>query len=288
MSSVTVLATGLLATVQDLGRGGYAHLGVPRSGAADRESLRLANRLVGNPEDLAVVEITHGGFAMRADGDLTVAATGAQAGLVVGDRPTGPNATVVVRDGQHLRVAAPTRGCRVYLAVRGGFDVEAALGSRSTDTLSGLGPARLAVGDRLAVGAAAGEWPATQWAPRPGPDGPTVTLTATVGPRADRLADPEALFTGTWTVNPASNRVGVRLDRLDGPALEHLPGLPELRSEGIAHGSIQVPPSGQPVLFGPDHPVTGGYPVAAVLTAESLDRAGQLTPGDVVHLRLVD
>nr|HRC51687.1 allophanate hydrolase subunit 2 family protein [Gordonia sp. (in: high G+C Gram-positive bacteria)] len=105
---------------------------------------------------------------------------------------------------------------------------------------------------------------------------------------AERLADADGLFAGTWTVNAASNRVGIRLDRADGPPLEHLPDLPELRSEGIAHGSVQVPPSGQPVLFGPDHPVTGGYPVVAVLTPESIDRAGQLTPGTTVRLRLVD
>ncbi len=198
------------------------------------------------------------------------------------------NATIALRTGQQLRVGAPTNGCRTYLAIRGGVVVDAVLGSCSTDTLSGLGPAPLAPGDRVAAGEAAQAWPATQEAPPRREAEGTVVLTASPGPRRERLADPDALFTGTWTVNAASNRVGIRLDRIDGPALEHLPDLPELRSEGIAHGSVQVPPSGQPVVFGPDHPVTGGYPVVAVLTGESIDRAGQLTPGRTVRLRLVD
>ncbi len=285
---LTVLAPGPFATLQDLGRAGYAHLGVPRSGAADRGALRLANRLVGNPEQVAAIEITHGGFTARADGAVAVAATGADAQLFVDDRPMGRNATIALRTGQQLRLGAPEHGCRTYLAVRGGVVVDPVLGSCSTDTLSGLGPAPLAVGDRLAVGEAAQAWPATQEAPpRREADG-TVVLTASPGPRTERLADANALFAGTWTVNAASDRVGIRLDRADGPPLQHLPDLPELRSEGIAHGSVQVPPSGQPVLFGPDHPVTGGYPVVAVLTPESIDRAGQLTPGTTVRLRLVD
>ncbi|MFT4200387.1 MAG: allophanate hydrolase subunit 2 family protein, partial [Gordonia sp. (in: high G+C Gram-positive bacteria)] len=135
------------------------------------------------------------------------------------------------------------------------------------------------------VGTAARRWPVVQHAPRRASAGGATVLTADDGPRADRLVDPDALYTGTWTVNPASNRVGVRLDRVEGPALAHQARLPELPSEGIAHGSIQVPPGGQPVLFGPDHPVTGGYPVVAVLTADSLDAAGQLSPGTTVVLR---
>ncbi|WP_367649937.1 biotin-dependent carboxyltransferase family protein [Gordonia sp. X0973] len=293
---LAVVATGPMALIEDLGRGGNAHLGVARSGAADREALRLANRLVGNHDDCAGIEAAYGGLALRAIGDTVLAATGAPADLLVDDRSVGHNATLLLRDGQVLRLGAPVHGCRIYVAVRGGIvggqpavggpPVGAVLGSLATDTLSGLGPAALAVGDELHIGDPTDPWPATQWAPvEPTVSGSPVLLTASLGPRADRLTDPAALFTGTWTVNPASNRVGVRLDRRDGPAVEHLPDLPELASEGIAHGSVQIPPSGQPVLFGPDHPVTGGYPVAAVLTAASMDVAGQLTPGMVVHIR---
>lgn len=285
---LVVVATGPLATIQDLGRSGFAHLGVPRSGAADRGALRLANRLVGNPEHLAALEVSLGGFAVRAVGDIAIAATGADTQLLLDGRPTGRNATLLVHDGQHLLVGPPAHGCRTYLAVRGGVGAEPVLGSRSTDTLSGLGPSPLAVDDVVTAGGSGAAWPTTQSAPHRDDAAPTVVLAASPGPRADRLVDPTALFAGAWTVSAASNRVGTRLDRVDGPRLEHRPGLPELLSEGIAHGSVQVPPSGQPVLFGPDHPVTGGYPVIAVLTTESLDRAGQLTAGTTVRLRRVD
>nr|WP_212763178.1 biotin-dependent carboxyltransferase family protein [Gordonia araii] len=285
---MTVLDTGPLATIQDLGREGFANLGVPRSGAADRGALRLANRLVGNPEDSAAIEITHGGLAVRVIGDAGVAVTGAAVSLAVDERPTGRNATVLLHDGQTLRVGAPRHGCRAYLSVRGGIVAEPVLGSLSTDTLSGLGPPPIARGDLLDVGTSSAPWPATQSAPAKEDTESTVVLAASPGPRADRLVDPDALFVGLWTVNPASNRVGVRLDRISGPPVEHRPGSAELASEGIAHGSIQVPPSGQPVLFGPDHPVTGGYPVVAVLTESAADRAGQLTPGTTVRLRRVD
>ncbi len=286
--ALVVLAPGPFATVQDLGRGGYAHLGVPRSGAADRGSLRLANRLVGNPEGAAAIEVTHGGFAARVIGDVALAATGATAQLFVDGRPVGGSATVLLRDGQTVLLGPPARGCRTYLGVRGGVAAAMVLGSASTDTLSGLGPAALSVDDVVAIGVPVADWPATQSAPVPDADDHAVVLAASPGPRADRLANPEALFTGRWVVNPASNRVGVRLDRLDGPPLRHRPRLSGLPSEGIAHGAIQVPPSGQPVLFGPDHPVTGGYPVIAALTASSIDLTGQLTPGTPVRLRLVD
>ncbi|MFT3899182.1 MAG: biotin-dependent carboxyltransferase family protein [Gordonia sp. (in: high G+C Gram-positive bacteria)] len=285
MRALAVVAAGPLTTIQDLGRPGYAHLGVPRSGAADRGALRLANRLVGNPEGLAAIEATVGGVTLRAEGPVVVALTGAPAQLHVDDRPVGPGATVRVRAGQVLRLDPPSSGVRSYLAVRGGLAVDPVLGSRATDTLSGLGPAPLWEGDVLRVGDGALAWPAVQSAVVRRPDEGVVVLLADDGPRADRLVDPDALFTGSWRVNPVGNRVGIRLDRLDGPPLELVAGQGELPSEGIAHGSIQVPPSGQPVVFGPDHPVTGGYPVVAVLADESLDRAGQLAPGAAVRIR---
>lgn len=288
-SEFVVASTGPLATVQDLGRPGHAHLGVPRSGAADLQSFALANRLVGNLEDAACIEVTLGGFSARAHGTALVAVTGPATIVRVNGREVGSHCAVPLKNGQTLSVTAPVHGCRNYVAVRGGFDVVAELGSRSTDTLSGLGPAPLAVGDALPVGHSSAAWPAVMLAPgAPCPAEPAVMLTVRPGPRIDRVASPELLVEGAWLVNPASNRIGVRLDRPEGcaePALTHR-DLPELASEGVPLGAVQIPPSGQPVVFLADHPVTGGYPVVAVVTPSSLPRAAQLVAGDRVRFSL--
>ncbi|MGI6796438.1 biotin-dependent carboxyltransferase family protein [Gordonia sp. PS3] len=283
---LSIEAPGPLATVQDFGRPGLAHLGVPRSGAADLPSLAQANRLVGNPEDAAAIEVTLGGWAARATGRMLIAVTGPAVSLTVDGIEVGSHSVVAVHDGGMIRIHTPSRGCRNYLAVRGGFDVPAELGSRSTDTLSGLGPAPLRAGDVLTVGTCEDDWPATSLAPV-GSIADIVELVAAPGPRDDRLVDVGVLGTGRWRVAPASNRVGVRLDRAhSAPPLEHRSDLPEMRSEGVPLGGVQIPPSGQPVIFLADHPVTGGYPVVAVLNPESVWRAAQLTAGDEVRFVL--
>ncbi|SDU58448.1 biotin-dependent carboxyltransferase family protein [Gordonia westfalica] len=288
MTTLTVLATGPLATFQDRGRHGYAHLGVPTSGGADRGSLMLANRLVGNDESAATIEVTLGGLRVRADGDVLAVVTGADTAVRHNGVPVGLAAAVVLHEGDELAVDPPSWGLRNYLAVRGGFDVEPVLGSRSTDTLSGLGPPALTANLRVRVGHAAGEWPSAESAP-PNTEHPRiVVLEAHQGPRADLLTAPRALYSGTWLVSADSNRVGVRIDRAEGssyPLLTHRDDAGEMRSEGVAHGSVQVPPSGRPVLFLADHPVTGGYPVAAVLTDAAIDLAAQLVPGTEIRFR---
>ncbi len=291
MRGLIVTATGPLATVQDLGRPGYAHLGVPHSGAADRGALRLANRLVGNRESAPGVEVTLGGFAARVRGPLVLAVTGPPVRVLVDGRPVGSHALTGVPDGAGLVIETPADGCRNYLAVRGGLLVPQTLGSASTDILSGLGPPPLRPGDELAVGPAAGPWPAAAFAPAPAPSADdrgrrSHELIVRPGPRADALAEPSALHAARWTVNAASNRIGVRLDPRDGAALALRADRGEQPSEGVPWGAVQVPPSGQPVLFLADHPVTGGYPVVATLTAASVERAAQLVPGDVVRLLL--
>lgn len=288
MTRATVIATGPLATIQDLGRPGYQHLGVPRSGAADRVAMTLANRLVGNSEDAATIETTLGGLVLRCDTDTLVAVTGADASVSVNGVAVGVNSAVVARAGTNVEVGTPHWGCRNYVAARGGFDVEPSLGSRSTDTLSGTGPAPLAQGDELGVGDADQTWPATLHAPADTRRVGVVELTTFPGPRANRLSEPGELFTGTWEVTPASNRVGVRLRRRDddtAPTLTHRTDLPEMPSEGVAHGSVQVPPAGEPVIFLADHPVTGGYPVVGVLSATSVSAAAQLVAGTLVRFQ---
>lgn len=293
MTIVEVVAPGPLATIQDLGRPGLAHLGVPGSGAADRAAMRLANRLVGNAESAAVIEATFGGLTLVPDGPVIIAVTGADAQVTVGPLPVGLGATTAVPAGAVVTVGPPRGGCRNYLAIRGGVEVPPVLGSRSTDTLSGLGPRPLRAGSLVPIGDRPSEWPATTLAPRAslasgrtGGSGHVVDLDTIAGPRRDHLTRPEILFRGRWEVTTEADRIGVRLRRPtpnDVDVLRHRDDLPELRSEGIAHGSVQVPPGGNPVIFLADHPVTGGYPVIAVLTASAQSRAAQLAAGDLVR-----
>nr|WP_204261938.1 biotin-dependent carboxyltransferase family protein [Blastococcus saxobsidens] len=276
------MAPGPRTTVQDTGRPGWAGIGVTRSGAADRPSAALANRLVGNPGSAAVLEVTAGGLRVRAGRALLVALTGAPAPTDVDGRAAPWNAPLPLPAGAVLTLGTPSAGLRSYLAVRGGIDVPEVLGSRSTDTLSGLGPAPLRAGDRLPVGPPGADQPVVDVAPV-APPGRPVVLRVLPGPRRDWLA-PEAwaaLTTAEWTVAPASDRVGLRLA---GPALVRARE-GELASEGLVPGALQVPPDGAPVLFLVDHPVTGGYPVLAVVVTDDLPAAGQVRPGDVLRFR---
>jgi biotin-dependent carboxylase-like uncharacterized protein len=282
-TELEVLTTGPLATIQDLGRPGHTAWGVPVSGAVDRRSLRLGNRLVGNPEGAAGVEITFGGARFRADADLVVAVTGAPGPVTIGGVPVERNAPIPVPAGEELALEPPSCGVRTYLCVRGGLAVPAVLGSRATDLLAGLGPAALQTGDRLPVGDVARDVPDVEVAPVPDPPAGEVTLRVRFGPRDDWFTPQarEALLSTSWTVTTESNRVGVRLD---GTELER--AVPdELPTEGMALGALQVPPSGRPTIFLADHPVTGGYPVIAVLLDADVDAAAQLRPGQTLRFR---
>lgn len=280
--TLEVLATGPLSTIQDLGRPGLAGIGVGTSGAADTASLRLANRLVGNDEDAAAIEITCGGMAVRATRDVTVALTGAPCPVTVDGRGAAANAVLRVAAGTELRLGVPTRGLRSYLAVRGGIDVEPVLGSRSTDVLSGLGPDPLAPGAVLPVGAAPARFPVVDAAPvAEHPE--EIVLRVQPGPRADWFTEEAltALVSAPYEVTAESNRVGMRLD---GPVLERSRH-EELPSEGMVTGALQVPPLGTPTLFLADHPVTGGYPVIGVVVAPDVAKAAQARPGQRIHFR---
>lgn len=279
-----VVDSGPLSTVQDAGRPGHAALGVGRSGAADLPSARLANRLLGNDPDTAVVEATMGGLRVRAVGDLTVAVTGAPCAVRVGTRGAAMNAPIRVPDGAELRLGAPNTGLRSYLAVRGGIDVPPVLGSRSTDTLAELGPDPLRPDTWLPAGVPPTALPTVDVAPVGPLGGPHLTLRAVLGPRGDWFAADavRALGGAEFEVTSRSNRIGMRLA---GPALPRERS-GELPSEGMVPGSIQVPPDGEPVLFLADHPVTGGYPVIAVVVAADVPHAAQARPGDRVRFQL--
>ena len=268
---------GPLATVQDAGRPGLAAVGVGRSGACDRTSYRLANRLVGNPDGAAAIEVTFGGLVVRAEADVVVVTTGARCA------GAPHNAARRLRAGEVLQLGAPETGLRTYLGVRGGVDVPPVLGSRSTDVLGGIGPAPLSAGDRLPVGDPAGDLPDVDVAPVPDPPAGTVEVRVVSGPRRDWFPDHtwRMLQGQEYAVSSDSNRVGVRLS---GEPLERCRD-GELASEGMVRGALQVPPSGQPVLFLADHPVTGGYPVIGYVVDDDVDRCGQLRPGQRVRFR---
>lgn len=285
-TALQVRATGLLTVFQDLGRHGQAGQGVSASGAMDQAALKAANRLVGNASNAAALETVGGGLQLRSVGDNVVAVTGADAVLTLttadGQRwSVSRYEPVALADGDMLAVGQPTAGARCYVAVRGGFAEAPVMGSCATDTLAYVGPAPVAVGDWLAVQPA----PATSVvaAPElPPADLPTleqeVVLDVVMGPRTDWFT-PEAIArfaAQRWQVTPQSNRVGLRLAG-EVPLDRAITG--ELPSEGTALGALQVPPSGQPVLFLADHPLTGGYPVIGCVAPYHLDRAGQIPVG---------
>lgn len=284
-----VLRPGPLALVQDAGRPGLAAIGVSPSGAADRAAFAAGAALVGNdPARHAAIEIVLGGLRVRATDPLTLALTGATCPASVDGDAIAWAQPFVLAAGATLTLGLPRDGLRSYLSVAGGIDVPPVLGSRSTDILSGLGPPRLTPGTLLPIGRAVpvpGELvSAAPFEARERHEGGSgaAVLELLPGPRTDWLADPATLAT-TWTVSPDSNRVGIRLTGTV-PARSPSRVAAELPSEPLVRGAVQLPPSGQPVIFGPDHPTTGGYPVVAVLTEDASDRLAQCRPGDVVTL----
>ena len=271
VAELLVVEAGPMTTVQDVGRLGLASLGIGQSGACDRASYALANRLVANDPGAAVLEVTFGGLVLEASSDVVVALTGARC-------PDAPhNAPTALAAGEALRLLPPATGLRTYVAVRGGVDVPLVLGSRSTDVLAGLGPAAVSAGDRLPVGPPPGQFPLVDQAPVADPPGGDVAVRVLPGPRQDWFTGGSwsTLLSSEYEVTTDSNRVGIRLS---GPALERV-RTEELPSEGMLRGALQVPPSGLPVLFLADHPVTGGYPVIGYVDDADVDRCAQLRPG---------
>lgn len=278
-----IVSSGLQTLFQDLGRPGRAGQGVSASGALDRGALRAANRAVGNDPASACLEVLMGGLSFVCHGQTVAAVTGANSVIEVrtlsGQRlRPALYAPFILQAGDQVSLQAPSAGLRNYLAIRGGFSATPVLGSLATDTLAQVGPKAVAAGDRLGFNTRVGgtavsldEQPAFAM-PRPGE---VVTLDVVMGPRSDWFtSQAQALLAEQqWQVTPQSNRIGIRLAG-EQPLQRAIDG--ELPSEGTSVGAIQVPPSGQPVLFLADHPLTGGYPVIAVVAPHHLDLAGQI------------
>ncbi|MFF3850702.1 biotin-dependent carboxyltransferase family protein [Streptomyces sp. NPDC002328] len=282
--ALAVVRAGALTTVQDRGRPGHAHLGVPLSGALDAPAAALVNRLVGNAPDAAVLETTLNGCAVRPRCPVTVAVGGAPCPVTLDGRPVAWGAPVHVPSGALLEAGPALAGVRSYVAVAGGITVERVLGSRSTDLLSGLGPAPLTDGTVLPLGPPPAPHTRVDVAPQPAPPAELV-LRVTPGPRDDWFTPRamRAFTTRAYRVSTSSNRIGLRTE---GPALERArPG--ELPSEGMVLGAVQVPPDGRPVVFLADHPTTGGYPVIGVVDRSDLPAAAQAVPGTPIRFLAV-
>jgi len=293
-ATVTVLATGLQTLWQDNGRGGKADMGLSASGAMDKAAFHAANRIVGNPRHTPCLEITLGGFRARAHRDVVLSVTGARCPLTL---RTASGETYRLRDyqpinlsaGDEILFGAPSRGLRSYLAFRGVCVVEKSLGSASRDTLAQVGPPALRPGDGIQLGVYPSQQAVlvdeTPAGVLPAP-GETLTLDVVLGPRTDWFSEQAvALLTDqAWQVTPQSNRIGLRLS---GPTALTRSRHDELPSEGTCCGAIQVPASGQPVLFLRDSPLTGGYPVIGVVADYHLDLAGQIPPGAIIRFNII-
>jgi biotin-dependent carboxylase-like uncharacterized protein len=284
MTRLHVEHPGALALVEDLGRPGFSHLGVAASGALDRGALALANRLVGNADGAAALELLVGGFRARFEDESWFAVTGAWGSIRLDGRPIAPYTAARGRDGSVLEIGVAERGIRYVLAVRGGLEVPAVLGSRSRDTLAGLGPEPIAEGQVLPIGTEpAASVPVVDQDVAFPPPQQAVTLALRPGPRADWFTDAAraTLFEAEWRLSEQADRIGARLE---GQALERLVA-GELVSEATVPGSVQVAGGGQPTILLADRPVTGGYPVIAVVASASLDAVAQLRPGQPVRFR---
>lgn len=298
MRALVVKQPGPRTTVEDLGRRGVARFGVPSGGAFDPLALRAANRLVGNADEAAGLELTLLGPTLENAGDETidVALVGARAGgtIVCGNdsSPLAPDRSAALAPGARLRLSAPLRSARAWLAIAGGVEVPLVLGSRSTYAPGGFGGFEgrpLRAGDRLPIGTPCSTR-ASGWSDPAADEGAEVSLAIVAGPQAGSFGrDPiGGLCAIRWQVRPTSDRTGVRLAPADGETAPDFGAPPGIPPEGTTLGAIQVPPDGLPILLGPDRPITGGYAKPAVVARAHIGRVARLRPGDALRFHAID
>ncbi len=267
-----MLEAGFETTVQDLGRFGYAHLGVSASGAADALALRAGNLLVGNPENAPALEMTLTGATLEFETAAIVAVTGSDFGaeLALGR-------AVEIAAGTVVRFGAARFGARCCLAVRGGIGVPKVLGSASTHVATGVGGRPLRRGDILPIGAESIRRPRSRILAQLASEGP---LRVTAGPQACWFS--EEWYAAIYTVSSSSNRMGLRLQGVPIPSPAG-----HMLTEGVALGAVQVPPDGQPIILFVEHQTAGGYPKPANVISADFWRLGQLRPHQAVSFERV-
>jgi len=290
MSNIVIQMPGLFTTVQDLGREGYGPLGVSPSGAADPISLRIGNRLVGNSEGIAALEMTLVGGAFTFEAAALIALTGADFGASIDGVSLPPWSSLEVQPGQTVALGASRSGARAYLCVQGGIAVAPFLGSASTHVLSGLGGFEgraLRKGDRLELGAVIPVVRKRSLAPKMLERfQPRKVIRVTDGPQSDWFEDSawQTFCSGAFRVTEQSNRMGIRLE---GPSIP-LDSSREMITEGVSLGAVQVPPSGQPIILFVDQQTTGGYPKIANVISADVHSLGQLRPRDVIRFERIE
>ena len=290
MSALLVEAPGLFTTVQDLGRDGFGPMGVSASGAADPISLRIGNRLVGNPEGSAALEMTLIGGAFTFERAAVIAATGADFGPSLDGVALPMWTSIEIREGQTLKFGPSRSGARAYLCVQGGIAVELFLGSASTHMLSGLGGFEgraLRKGDRAGLGAATSLFRKRVLSPKVLENlQPRKVIRAIEGPQSDWFAESSwKTFCGNaFRVSEQSNRMGIRLE---GPPIS-LDTSREMITEGVSLGAIQITPSGQPIILFVEQQTTGGYPKIANVISADLHSLGQLRPRDEIRFGRIE
>ncbi|MFO7695107.1 MAG: 5-oxoprolinase/urea amidolyase family protein [Vicinamibacterales bacterium] len=287
MTAIDVLDGGLLTTVQDLGRVGAQQYGVPVSGAMDTWALRAANRLVGNEDGAAALEITLAGPVLRFDGPGVIAVTGGDLGARLDGQPMASWQAIGVAAGAELSFAGVRDGLRAYLGIAGGIAVPLVLGSRSTlltARLGGFGGRALASGDRVPVGQGASASDRAGWGlPRDlvPAYGHAHTVRVVMGPQDDAFTEAgvRTFLSESFTLAPQSDRVGCRLS---GPRIAHRRGA-DIVSDGTAFGAVQVSGDGRPIVLMADRGTTGGYTKIATVASADLPRLAQAAPGDRVR-----
>ncbi len=290
MRMIQVQSPGLLTTVQDLGREGFGHLGVSPSGAADPISLRLGNRLVGNAEGTAALEMTLLGGTFLFPQGAILALTGSDFGTTLGGAPLEQWTSVEAKPGQTLRVGSTRSGARCYLCVQGGIGAKPLLGSASTHLLSGLGGREgraLRKGDVLQIGAATVCFQKRAIAPQVLEYlSPRKMLRVTSGPQSDWFPPPsqEKFYQSAYRVAEESNRMGLRLE---GPAIAQ-GSSGEMITEGVSLGAVQITAGGQPIILFVEQQTTGGYAKIANVISADLHSLGQLRPRDEIRFECID
>jgi antagonist of KipI len=290
MSAILVQVPGLFTTVQDLGREGFGPMGVSASGAADPMSLRIGNRLAGNPEGAAALEMTLVGGAFTFERAAVITATGANFGPSLDGVALPMWTSIEIREGGTVKFGPSRSGARAYLCVQGGIAVEPFLGSASTHVLSGLGGFEgraLRKGDRVELGAANSPFRKSALSPKALESlGPRKVIQVTDGPQSDWFAESswKTLCGNTFRVSEQSNRMGIRLE---GPPIQ-LEASREMITEGVSLGAIQVPPSGHPIILFVEQQTTGGYPKIANVISADVHSLGQFQPRDEIRFERVE